>query len=170
MKRCRKIQKDMERYLDGELLPEKIHTFEEHLRTCGKCRRALEEKREQRRMRVMHLMPEEIPITTDEIMEVIQGENPAEFSAEIVPFPQKVSWLQRFKTFAFRPAPAIALALCIIALSLSIFLPFGSHKNFKPGIVIEKIESTRSYMIYQPEQSDTTVIWIVPLEKKKEAT
>jgi len=160
----------MEKYLDGELLPEKIPAFEDHLRTCIRCRQALEEKREQRRMRILHLMPDEIPITTDEIMEIVQEKWLSESPAEVLLFPQKVSWLEKFRAFAFRPAPAIALALCIVALGLSLFLPFGSHKGLNPGIVIEKIESTHSFMIYQPEQSGTTVIWIVPMEEEKEAT
>lgn len=159
----------MDRYLDGELLPEKIHAFEDHLRTCIHCRRVLEEKRQQRRMRVSSLMPAEIPISTEEIFDMIQEKWPSEEPAKILPFPYQTLWWEKIKTLTFQPAPALALALCIIALGLSFFLPFGSHKELKPGIVIEEIESTRSFMIYQPKYIETTVIWIVPTKGKKEA-
>ncbi len=170
MRRCRKIQKDMERYLDKELLPEKIHGFEDHLRTCVRCRRVLDEKREQRRLRVESLIPDEIPITTDEIIFAIQGESVPE-GAVPSSMEDTTPWWKKLKTLTFRPVPAIAFAVCLIALGLSLFLPFGSHTHRKPGIVIEEIESTHSFVIYRPQHTGTTVIWIVPAKRgSKEAT
>jgi len=173
MRRCRKIQKDMDRYLDRELTPEKVRPFEDHLRSCQRCRQVLEQKREQRRQRILGLIPEDVPITTEEILAAVQGkpltepvlESPEE--SQVAPISH---WWDTLRRFAFRPAPAIALALCIIALGLSFFLPFGSKKNRESGIVIEQIESSGTVMIFQPEQTDTTVIWIVPQDEKKEAT
>jgi len=171
MKRCRKIQKDMDRYLDGELPAEKIHTFEDHLRACAKCRRALELKREQRRQRVLGLIPTEVPISTEEIIAAVRGdvlvETPRE---EALPAAERLKWWERIRLIVFRPASAVAFALCMIALGLSFFLPFGSHKAVEPGIVIEQIESSGSVMIFQPEHSDTTLIWIVPTDENREAT
>ncbi len=171
MKRCRKIRKDMERYLDGELPAEKIRFFEDHLRTCGNCRQALEQKRLQRRQRILGLIPDEVPLSTEEILSAVHGGLSIEGSPveeRVAPTPS--GWWKRFRTVAFRPAPAIAFAICIIALGLSFFLPFGQKKVHEPGIIIEQIESSGSVMIFQPEQSDTTVIWIVPSDRDKEAT
>ena len=164
MRRCRKIRKDMDRYLDGELLPEKIHAFENHLRTCVQCRRLLDQMREQRRLRVSSLMPRTSPPPTDQILRAIGTPEFQGPRAEILPFPFALSWWQRVKRWTFRPVPAIALTLCLIALGLSLFLPFRSHHAWTPGVVIEKIESSRSVVIYQPEPSGPTVIWIMPLE------
>ncbi len=171
MKRCRKIQKDMERYLDKELLPEKIHAFEDHLRRCVRCRRILEEKREQRALRISSLMPTEIPLTTEEILLKVQGKEAFE-ETEDMPLPKGTPSLwEKLRAFPFRPAPAIAFALCLLALGLSLFLPFGSHTLTKPSIVIEKIASTHSFMIYRPRGTETTVIWIVPTQRNhKEPT
>ena len=170
MKRCRKIQKDMERYLDKELLPEKIHAFEDHLRTCVRCRKVLEEKREQRRLRIEALVPNEIPITEEEILRTVQGEWSPEVSIS-TPLKLKIPWWRRLKTLTFKPLPAIAFAVCLIALGLSLFLPFGSRIHQERGIIIEEIESTHSFMIYRPQHTETTLIWIVPIRKgNKEAT
>ncbi len=162
MRRCRKIQKDMDRYLDGELPPERIHAFEDHLRTCARCRRLLELKREQRRMRVASLIPAEIPLSTEEILHRIQEKWPLEQPAEILPFPVSAPWWKKLKVLTLHPIPVAALALCLIALGLTLFLPFGSHKMPTSGVVVEKIETTQSVMIYQPERVGPTVIWIVP--------
>jgi len=170
MKRCRKIQKNMERYLDGELLPEKIRFFEEHLKTCIHCRRVLEQKREERRQRIIGLMPEVVPISTDEILSAVQRLWPSGESDATFTLPPRTVWWEKIKSLAFRPAPAIALALCIIALGMSFFLPFGTQKPREHGIVIEEIESSQSIMIYQPEHTETTLIWIVPSSGKQEAT
>ncbi|RTZ91344.1 MAG: hypothetical protein DSY91_05125, partial [Deltaproteobacteria bacterium] len=59
---------------------------------------------------------------------------------------------------------------CIIALGLSLFLPFGTHKLNEAGIVIEEIESSGSVVIFQPEHTNTTIIWMVPPDKTEEAT
>ncbi len=163
----------MERYLDGELLPEKLRNFEDHLRSCVKCRQVLEQKREQRRQRVWGLMPNEVPISTEEILEAVYRESPETMPKsplEALTGPSEPKWWEKFKSFAFRPAPAIAFALCIIALGLSLFLPFGTHKLNEAGIVIEEIESSGSVVIFQPEHTNTTIIWMVPPDKTEEAT
>lgn len=170
MKRCRKVQKNIDRYLDGELPPEKILFFEEHLKTCIRCRHALEKKREERRQRISGLMPDTVPISTDEILSSVQHLWPSLEPDAISTLPFRNVWWKKFKAFTFRPAPAIALALCIIALGMSFFLPFGTHKPLKHGIVIEEIESTQYIMIYQPEHTETTLIWIAPTSGKREAT
>ncbi len=165
VRRCRKIRKDMDRYLDGELLPEKIRAFENHLRTCVQCRRLLDQMREQRRMRVRCLMPQSSPPSTDQILQAMGQPEFQSPRAEILPFPLRQSWWHRAKRWTFRPVPTVAFALCLIALGLSLFLPFRAHRAWTPGIVIEKVESTQSVVIYQPEPMGPTVMWIMPAEK-----
>ena len=161
----------MERYLDGELLPEKVRVFEAHLRACPKCRKELETKREQRRLRIHGLIPEEVPLTTEDIIAAVCGDVPArQPRGEVIPLATPPGWWEKFRSFAFRPAPAIAFALCIVALGLSLFLPFGILKNGEPGIVIENIQSSSSVVIFQSEHADTTLIWIVPNGEDQEAT
>ena len=171
MKRCRKIQKEMERYLDGELPSEKLFTFENHLKTCSKCRQLLERKREERRMRITALIPNEIPLSTEDILSTIQNRLPQRPpAADVIPL-KSLPWWVKIKKIATHPAPAIAFALCLIALGLSFFLPFGTQKTrVEPGIVIEQIESSGSVMIFQPNQTNTTLIWIVPTHENEEAT
>ena len=84
-------------------------------------------------------------------------------------FPEfKESPLTRAKKWVFRPVPATAFALCIIALGLSLFLPFNTHrKDSGAGVIIDQIESSQNVMIYQPEKTDTTIIWIMPTSAKE---
>ena len=162
VRRCRKIRKDMDRYLDGELAPEMIHAFEDHLRTCAQCRHRLEQLREQRRLRIASLMPEGDPPSTTQILEALGHLETQAPPAVILPFPDRDPWWVRARHWTFRPVPAIAFAVCLIALGLSFLLPFKAHRPWTPGIVIEKIESTRSLVIYRTGHMNATVIWIVP--------
>jgi anti-sigma factor RsiW len=169
MRRCRKIRKDIDKYLDGELEPEKIPFFEGHLKTCALCRETLARHREERQQRVLGLLPDEIPVTTHDILTSLQGNAPAKPAAAPVIFPEfKESPLIRAKKWVFRPVPAAAFALCIIALGLSLFLPFNTHrKDSGAGVIIDQIESSQNVMIYQPEKTGTTIIWIMPASAKE---
>ncbi len=171
MKRCRKIQKELDRYIDGELPTENRLSLENHLKVCAGCRSALEQKREERRQRISALIPKEVPLSTEEILAAIEERVQPIQSAEVITFPTPKKWWAKIKTLSIRPAPAIAFAICLIALGLSLFLPLGKRNPLKEqGIIIEQIESPNTVMIFQSERKDTTLIWIVPHSEDQEAT
>jgi len=169
MRRCRKILKDMDKYLDGELESEKIPFFEGHLKTCTSCREVLAQYREERQQRVLNLLPDKIPLTTQDILIFLQERSAVKSDVAPVSIPGfKENPLIRVKKWVFRPVPATAFALCMIALALSLFLPFSyHHKDSDAGIIIDQIESSQNVMIYQPEKTDTTIIWIIPSSTKE---
>lgn len=153
---CARFTPLLEGYLDGELSAEQIDAVEEHLWSCPRCQKELEElctlRKILREAMEEGLVNEQLQVAWDRITE---GLTPPTLK-------ERIWWPVRNLLPPFRPLRTLAWGLALLVILLFI-IPLVTTAP-SPPVEVESIESEHPVMIFQGEEG-MTVIWLFEAEE-----
>jgi hypothetical protein len=165
---CLSLSKLLEKYFDQEVSKEERSLVEDHLQSCSTCRDAL---KMMAGLRDLMKNPIEEAVQREDFSWVWEKIERGIRLEEKSPLLESLrSWLNISPSFKKKVwVPAVAtIAIIILLIAPILFKKIPSHTDQS---VVEFVESqTYNVMVYEPEKSSMTVIWLFEGPEKESPT